>query len=52
MSQQKYTHFSKKNSTKREQVVVSKNKFPTIHFVINNNKMERIFQDFIPPVID
>ena len=33
-----------------EQVIVSKNKFPTIHFVIHHSKMVKAFRNFIPPV--
>ena len=31
-------------------VVVSKNKCPTIHFIINHKKMVQAFQNFTPPV--
>ena len=31
-------------------VIVSKNKFPTIHFVIHHRKMVQAFQNFIPPL--
>ena len=31
-------------------VIVSKNKFPTIHFVIHHRKMVQAFQSFIPPL--
>lgn len=33
-------------------VVVSKNKYPAIHFVIHHRKMVQAFQNFIPPVDD
>ena len=33
-----------------EQVIVSKNKFPTIHFVIHHSKLVKAFRNFIPPV--
>ena len=31
-------------------VIVSKNKYPTIHFVIHHRKMMQAFQSFIPPL--
>ena len=31
-------------------VIVSKNKFPTIHFIIHHRKMVQAFQNFIPPL--
>ncbi|MBQ6413831.1 MAG: hypothetical protein IJI19_10180 [Ruminococcus sp.] len=31
-------------------VIVSKNKFPTIHFVIHHKRMVKAFLDFIPPI--
>lgn len=31
-------------------VMVSKNKFPAIHFVIHHRKMVQAFQNFIPPI--
>ena len=34
----------------REQVVVSKNQSPVIHFVIHHKKMVKAFQNFIPPI--
>lgn len=34
------------------QVIVSKNKYPTIHFVIHHPKMVLAFQNFIPPLRD
>lgn len=33
-------------------VIVTKNKYPTIHFVIHHKKMIRAFQTFTPPVRD
>ena len=33
-----------------KQVIVSKNKYPTIHFVIHHKKMVQAFQRFIPPI--
>lgn len=33
-----------------KQVIVSKNKFPTIHFVIHHKKMVQAFRSFIPPI--
>ena len=34
------------------QVIVSKNKYPTIHFIIHHKKMVQSFQNFIPPIKD
>lgn len=31
-------------------VIVSKNKFPTIHFIIHHRRMVQAFQNFIPPI--
>ena len=33
-------------------VIVSKNKYPAIHFIIHHRKMVQAFQNFIPPVDD
>lgn len=33
-------------------VIVSKNKYPTIHFVIHHRKMVQAFNNFIPPLDD
>lgn len=33
-------------------VIVSKEKSPTIHFVIHHKKMIRAFRNFIPPIVD
>ena len=33
-------------------VMVSKNKYPTIHFIIHHRKMVQAFNNFIPPVDD
>ncbi|MBQ9679236.1 MAG: helix-turn-helix transcriptional regulator [Ruminococcus sp.] len=33
-----------------QQVIVSKNKYPTIHFVIHHKKMVQAFRNFIPPI--
>ena len=33
-------------------VIVSKEKSPTVHFVIYHKKMIRAFQNFIPPIVD
>lgn len=35
-----------------KQVIVSKNQFPTIHFVIHHKKMVQAFRKFIPPIRD
>ena len=34
------------------QVIISKNKYPTIHFIIHHKKMVQSFQNFIPPIKD
>ena len=34
----------------RTAVIVSKNKFPTIHFIIHHKKMFNVFSGFVPPV--
>jgi len=34
-----------------EAVIVSKNKYPMIHFIINHKKMVQAFQNFTPPLI-
>ena len=34
------------------QVIVSKNKSPTIHFIIHHKKMVKAFQSFMPPFKD
>ncbi|MBQ3666393.1 MAG: helix-turn-helix domain-containing protein [Lachnospiraceae bacterium] len=35
-----------------KQVIVSKNKFPTIHFVIHHKRMVQAFKNFLPPLRD
>lgn len=35
-----------------QMVIVSKNKYPTIHFMIHHKRMVQAFRDFIPPLKD
>ncbi|WP_316607866.1 hypothetical protein [uncultured Ruminococcus sp.] len=35
-----------------QMVIISKNKYPTIHFIIHHKRMVQAFRDFIPPLKD